>query len=201
MCISSTPAEPDNPSTPMGRPGGYHRGKGAGGFDRPEDVPGSDYTFGVGPGGIASTILGLVPGVGLAVKGIAKAAGYAFDKLTDQKNVIEVGVKAPTWGATPRASTMTTGARSTVPRSGAGSAMSAPFKTFGDDGEDAVEEVAEANETAVLSEGEPIGATAGQPVSSFRAPPLGLSGRRGPAFRRGSVLGAPTIGRSFLGGA
>ena len=79
--------------------------------------------------------------------------------------------------------------------------MGQPFKTFEGDGEDAVGEVVAANETAVLSEDEPIGATSGQPVQSFQAPPPGLSGRRGPASRRGSVLGAPTIGRSLLGGA
>ena len=92
MCVDSTPAEPDNPSTPRGRPGGYHRGKGGGGFDRPGDVPGSDYSFGIGPFGAIASIASQFTPLGFVGRQVMSAGGGIIDALTEQKNVATVGV-------------------------------------------------------------------------------------------------------------
>lgn len=197
MCVSSTPAEPDTPATPLGRPGGYHRGGGSGGFNTSGDVPGSDYTFGIGPGGLVSTVLGLVPGVGPVLKGVAKIGGLAFDHLTDQKNVAEIGVKTGSAYASPRGGSSRVGP--------GGSAMAGAFSggpgelDGGDAGESTLGGIVEANASPVLPETPPLGGTSGQPVPSFKSiPSSSLSGRRGPSSRRGSVLGNPNVGRATL---
>ena len=92
MCVDSTPAEADNPSTPRGRPGGYHRGKGGGGFDRPGDVPGSDYSFGIGPFGAVASIASQFTPLGFVGRQVMSAGGGIIDALTGQKDVATVGV-------------------------------------------------------------------------------------------------------------
>lgn len=92
MCVDSTPAEADNPSTSLGRPGGYHRGKAGGGFSAPKDVPGSDYSFGIGPlGALASAAAQFTP-LGFIGKQLIGAGGAALDALTGQKDIAGVGV-------------------------------------------------------------------------------------------------------------